>query len=164
LLAGNYIDRRENVLIVGNSGTGKTHLATALGHAACMQGKEVWFTTAAALVSELIDAYGSRRLRGFYRKLARLDLLIIDDVGYTAFSPMEAQFFFEVLRSGYERTSMVIATTIPLEKWGELFGSEAVAKAAADRLADRGHFLRATGESYWRPGRNAVATPKFRAC
>jgi DNA replication protein DnaC len=164
LLEGNYMERRENVLIVGNSGTGKTHLATALGHAACMQGKEVFFTTSSALVSDLMDAYGSRRLRHFHRRLEQLDLLIIDDVGYSAFSEMEAHLFFEVLRAGYERRSVVIATTVPLEKWGGIFGSEPVAKAAADRLSDRGHLLKASGDSYWKPGRTAVATPKFRAC
>jgi DNA replication protein DnaC len=129
-----------------------------------MQGSEVLFITASALVSELVDAYGSRRLRQFHRRLERLDLLIIDDVGYGAFSDMEAQLFFEVLRAGYERRSVVVATTVPLEKWGEIFGSEPVAKAAADRLLDRGHLLKATGESYWKPGRKAVVTPKFRAC
>lgn len=118
LLQGDYIERRENVLIVGDSGTGKTHIATALGHAACMQGREVLFTTASALVSELIDAYGSRRLRHFHRKLERLDLLIIDDVGYATFSEMEAHLFFDVLRAAYERRSLVIVTTVPLEKMG----------------------------------------------
>jgi len=164
LLEGDYIERRENVLIVGNPGTGKTHVATALGHAACLQGWEVWFTTASALVSELVDAYGSRRLRGFHRRLERLDLLIIDEMGYVPFSDLEAHLLFEVLRAGYERRSLVITTTAPLEKWGEIFGSGPVAKAAADRLCDRGHILKANGESYWKPGRKAVVTPKFRAC
>jgi DNA replication protein DnaC len=164
LLEGSYVERRENVLIVGNPGTGKTHLVTALGQAACMQGKEVLFTTAPAFVRELVDAYGSRRLRQFHRKLERLDLLMIDDLGYSVFSETEAHLFFEVLRIAYERVSVVIATTAPLEKWGAIFGNETMAKAAADRLSDRGHLLEATGDSYRKPGRKAVAAPKFRAC
>jgi DNA replication protein DnaC len=162
LLQGKYIDRRENVLIVGNPGTGKTHLATALGYSACMQGKQVLYTTASELVSELVDAYGRHRRRLFLRRLAWLDLLIIDEIGYVTFSEMEAHLLFEVLRTGYERTSLIVATTVPLEKWGELFGSEIVARAAADRLSDRGHLLKATGDSYRKPGRKAVVTPKFR--
>lgn len=164
LLGGKYIERRENVLIVGNPGTGKTHLATALGYSACLQGKEVLYATAPAFVSELVDAYGSGRIRQLHRRLARLDLLIIDELGFAGFSELEARLFFEVLRAGYERTSFIVATTVPLEKWGELFGNETVAKAAADRLSDRGHLLKATGESYRKPGRKAVVTPKFRAC
>ncbi len=164
LLGGKYIERRENVLIIGNPGTGKTHLATALGYAACVQGKEVWFTTASAFVSELVDAYGAGGLRRFHGRLDRLDLLIIDEVGYAGFSELESRLLFEVLRAGYERTSFIIATTVPLEKWGEIFGNETVAKAAADRLSDRGHLLKATGDSYRKPGRKAVVIPRFRAC
>ncbi|HEY0793717.1 MAG TPA: ATP-binding protein [Chthoniobacterales bacterium] len=163
LLEGKYIERRENVVIVGNSGTGKTHLAQALGHAACFQGKRVWFTTASALVADLIDAHERRRLRRFHRRLDRLDLLIIDELGYTRFSELGAQLLLEVLRGGYERMSFVITTTVPLEKWGEVFASESVARAATDRLTDRGHLLEATGEPYWRPGRKAVVVPRFRA-
>jgi DNA replication protein DnaC len=164
LLQGKYIERRENVIIVGNPGTGKTHLATALGYAACRQGKQVLFTTASALVSDLIDAHGSRRLRQFHRRIDRLDLLIIDDIGYMRFSEPGAQLLFEVLRAGYERMSLVITTTIPLEKWAEIFESETEARAAVDRISDRGHLLEATGDSYRRPGRKAVVTPQFRAC
>ena len=126
LLQGKYIERRENVVIVGKSGTGKTHLAAALGYAACFQRKRVLFTTAYALVSELIDSHESRRLRHFYRRLDRLDLLIVDEMGYGRFSELGAQLLFEVLRAGYERMSLVITTTIPLEKWGEAFEGEIV--------------------------------------
>ncbi len=134
LLQGNYIERRENIVIVGKSGTGKTHLAGALGYAACFQRKRVLFTTASALVSELIESHESRRLRRFYRRLDRLDLLIVDEMGYGRFSELGTQLLFEVLRAGYERMSLVITTTIPLEKWGEAFQSEYAARAAADRL------------------------------
>lgn len=163
LLQGGYIERRENVLIVGKSGTGKTHLATALGYAACRQRKRVFFITASRLVSELIDSHDSRRLRRFYRWLDRFDLLIVDELGYVRFSELEARLLFEVLRAGYERMSFVITTTVPLEKWGEVFENGIVAQTTVDRLADRGHVLEATGEAYWKAGRATVVMSKFRA-
>jgi len=164
LIEGKYIDRRENVIIVGNPGAGKTHLATALGHAACLQRKHVWFTTASALVSELIEAHERRRLRQFHRKLDRLDLLIIDEIDYVRLPDLRAHLLFEVLRTGYERTSLVITSTIPLEKWAEAFDSETAAKSAVDCVTDRGHVLEATGDSYRQPGRKAIVEPQFRAC
>ena len=159
---GKYIERRENIVIVGKSGTGKTHLASALGYAACFQRKRVLFTTASALVAELIDHHERRRLRQFYRRLGQLDLLIVDEMGYGHFSELGTQLLFKVLRAGYERTSLVVTTTFPPQKWGEAFESESVAKAAADRLTDRGHILEATGDPYWKSGRNAVVSPQFR--
>jgi DNA replication protein DnaC len=162
LLLGKYIERRENVVIVGKSGTGKTHLATALGYAACFQRKRVMFITASALVSELIDHHERRRLRRFYRRLDRLDLLIVDEIGYGRFSELGRQLLFEALRAGYERISLVITTTVSPDKWREAFGGEYLAQAAADRLTDRGHLLEATGEPYWKPGRKAVGSPQFR--
>jgi DNA replication protein DnaC len=81
LLQGKYVERRENIVIIGKSGTGKTHLAGALGYAACLQRKRVFFTTASALVTELVDNYGTHRLRHFYRRMDRLDLLIVDETG-----------------------------------------------------------------------------------
>jgi DNA replication protein DnaC len=161
LLQGEYLERRENIVIVGKSGTGKTHLAGALGYAACFQRKRVWFTTASKLVSELIDNHERRRLRHFYRRLDRLDLLIVDEMGYGRFSELGTQLLFEVLRAGYERMSLVITTTVPLEKWGEAFESEYVAGASAGRLTHRGYLLEATGDPYWKPGRKAVVSPQF---
>jgi DNA replication protein DnaC len=162
LLKGSYIERRENIVIVGKPGTGKTHLAVAVGYAACIQRKRVLFTTASALVAELINSHQNRRLRRFYRKLDRLDLLIVDEVGYVRFPELGTELFFELLRTTYERLSVVLTTTISLEKWGEVFETQSVAKATADRLTDRGHLLEATGDSYRKPGRNAVVSPQFR--
>jgi len=162
LLKGSYIERRENIVIVGKPGTGKTHLAVAAGYAACFQRKRVLFTTASALVAELIDRHENRRLRRFYRKVDRLDLLIVDEVGYVRFSEFGNQLFFELLRTTYGRLSLILTTTIPPEKWGEVFENQSVAKAAADRLTERGHLLEATGDAYRKPGRNAVNSPQFR--
>jgi DNA replication protein DnaC len=161
LLQGKYIERRENVVIVGKSGTGKTHLAEALGYAACLQNKRVLFTTASALVAELIDSHESRRLRQFYKRLDRLDLLIVDKMGDGRFSELGTRLLFEALTGGYERISLVITRTILLEKWGEVFESEYIARATVDRLTDRGHLLEATGDPYWKPGRNAVVSRNF---
>jgi DNA replication protein DnaC len=161
LLQGNYIERRENIVVVGNSGTGKTHLALAFGYAACFQKKRVLFTTASALVTELIDSCKSQRLRRFYRRLDRLDLLIVDEIGYGRFSELGTRLLFEALRAAYERMSLVVTTTIPLEKWSEIFTDESVARAAANRLLDRGHLLEATGAPYWKSGRDGVVRPQF---
>jgi DNA replication protein DnaC len=161
LLQGEYIERRENVVIVGKSGTGKTHLAVALGYAACLRRKRVFFTTTSALVSELADKYEKRRLSHFYRWLDGLDLLIVDEMGYVRFSELEARLLFEVLRGGYERMSFVITTATPMEKWVEVFGSESLARAVADRLIDRGHLLETTGDPYWKPGRKAGVISQF---
>ncbi len=158
LLQGKYIERRENIIIVGKSGTGKTHLALAFGYAACFQKKRVLFTTASALVTELIDSCEGQRLRRFYRRLDRLDLLIVDEIGYGRFSELRTQLLFEVLRAAYERMSLVVTTTIPLEKWIEIFKDESVARAAADRLLDRGHLLETAGAPYWKSGRNGVVS------
>jgi DNA replication protein DnaC len=162
LLQGKYIERRENIVIVGKSGTGKTHLAEALGYAACFQRKRVLFTTASALVTELIDSYGSHRLRHFHHRIDRLDLLIVDEMGVGPFSELGTQLLFEVLRAAYERASLIITTMIPLEKWGEAFQNESGARSVADRLTHRGHLLEATGDPYWNPGRKAIVSPQFR--
>jgi DNA replication protein DnaC len=161
LLQGKYIERRESIVIVGKSGTGKTHLPSAFAYAACFQRKRILFTTASALVSELIDHHERRRLRHYYHRLDRLDLLIVDEMGYGRFSEIGTQLLFEILRAGYERRSLGITATISPDKWGEAFGNEYIAQAAADRLTDRGHLLE-TGEPYWSPGRNAVVSPQFR--
>ena len=109
---------------------------------------------------------GILRVNGFRSESSwpryRLDLLIVDEIGYGRFSELGTQLLFEVLRAGYERMSLVITTTVSPDKWGEAFRNEYIAQAAADRLTDRGHLLEATGEPYWKPGRNAVVSPQFR--
>jgi DNA replication protein DnaC len=89
-------------------------------------------------------------------------LLIVDEMGYGLFSELGTQLLFEVLRAGYERVSLIITTTIPLEKWGEAFENESGARSVVDRLTDRGHLLEATGDPYWKPGRNSIVSPQFR--
>ena len=105
-----YVDRRENVIAVGNSGTGKTHVALGLGLAACQRGLLVGFTTAASLVHELNEARDERRLLNLRKKLARINLLIIDELGFVPLSKTGAEFLFEVFSQRYERGSVLVTT------------------------------------------------------
>ena len=108
-----YIQRRENVITVGNSGTGKTHVALGLGLAACQRGMSVGFTTAAALVHELVEARDERRLLNLQRQLSRLNLLIIDELGFVPLSRTGAELLFEVFSQRYERGSILVTTNLP---------------------------------------------------
>ncbi len=143
-----YIQRRENVIAVGNSGTGKTHLALGLGLAACQRGMSVGFTTAAALVHELMEARDERRLLNLQRQLSRLSLLIVDDLGFVPLSPTGAELLFEVFSQRYERGSILVTTNLPRGEWTEVFGSERLTGALLDRLTHHVHILEMNGDSY----------------
>ncbi len=129
-----YIQRRENIIAVGNSGTGKTHIALGLGLAACQRGMSVGFTTAAALVHELMEARDERRLLNLQRQLSRLNLLIIDELGFVPLSPTGAELLFEVFSQRYDRDSILVTTNLPFDEWTEVFGSERLTGALLDRL------------------------------
>ena len=148
LLRGEYIERKENVLLVGNPGTGKTHLATALGFAACTAGKRVRFTTTTALVTSLLEMRENRLLQRFHKQLERLDLLILDELGYVPFAKAGAELLFDVVARAYERSSLIVTTNLPFENWTEVLGSERLTGAMLDRLTHRVHILEANGESY----------------
>jgi len=148
LLVGEYITRRENVFLVGNPGTGKTHLAIALGHTACAQGRRVRFMTTSGLVTQLLEAREDRSLRRLLKQMERIELLILDELGYVPFSKAGAELLFDVISRAYERTSVIITTNLPFENWTEVLGSERLTGAMLDRLTHRVHILEANGESY----------------
>jgi DNA replication protein DnaC len=143
-----YLARRENVIALGNAGTGKTHIALGLGLAACQKGLAVAFTTAAALVHELIEARDEKRLLRLQRQLAACKLLIIDELGYVPLSPTGAELLFEVFSQRYERGSVIVTSNLPFDEWTSVFGSERLTGALLDRLTHHVHILEMNGESY----------------
>jgi DNA replication protein DnaC len=148
LAQGGYLDKRENLILMGNSGTGKTHLATALGLIACQQGRKVRFFTAAGLINQLTEAQASLRLSYLERTLAQMDLLIIDEIGYVPFSEKGAQLFFQVVAQSYERQSLIMTTNLDFSQWPQVFGSEQLTGALLDRLTHHAHILTMNGESF----------------
>jgi DNA replication protein DnaC len=143
-----YIARRENIIALGNSGTGKTHIALGLGLAACQKGLSVGFVTAAALVHELIEARDEKRLLRYQRQLAGHKLLIIDELGYVPLSQTGAELLFEVFSQRYERGSTIVTSNLPFDEWTSVFGSERLTGALLDRLTHHVHILEMNGESY----------------
>jgi DNA replication protein DnaC len=148
LARGSYIERRENVIALGNSGTGKTHIALGLGLAACQRGMSVGFATAAALVHELLEARDEKRLLRLQKQLAGYQLLIIDELGFVPLSKSGAELMFEVFSQRYERGSTLVTSNLPFDEWTEVLGSERLTGALLDRLTHHVHILEMNGESY----------------
>jgi DNA replication protein DnaC len=143
-----YILRRENIIALGNSGTGKSHVALGLGLAACQRGFSVVFTTAAQLVHQLIEARDEKRLLRLQRELQAARLLIIDELGYVPLSPTGAELLFEVFSQRYEHGSTIVTSNLPFEEWTAVLGSERLTGALLDRLTHHVHILTMNGESY----------------
>ena len=132
-----YVDGRENVIAIDNSDTGKTHVALGLGLAACQRGLSVGFTTAASLVHELIEARDERRLLNLQKKLGRLKLPIVDELGFVPLSRTGAELLFDVFSQRCERGSVLVTTNLPFDEWTEVFGSERLTGTLQDRLTHR---------------------------
>jgi DNA replication protein DnaC len=143
-----WIERRENVIALGPSGTGKTHVALGLGLAACQKGMSVGFITAAALVHELMEARDERRLLRLQKQMANHKLLIIDELGFVPLSKTGAELLFELISQRYERGSTLITSNLPFDEWTEIFGSERLTGALLDRLTHHVNILEMNGNSY----------------
>jgi DNA replication protein DnaC len=142
-----FIERRESVLRLGGPGTGKTPVAIGLAAAACQRGKRVRFFRVTELLTQLLEAREERVLGRLRSQLARLDLLVLDEFGYVPASQVGAELLLDVLSTSYERTSVIVTTNLPFERWAEVLGNERLVGATLDRLTHRCHLLEATGES-----------------
>ncbi len=148
LAAGDYLKERRNVILMGKSGAGKTHLATALGIEACRQSKRVRFVTGYALANELIEARTERDLNRLLGRYARLDLLILDELGYVPFSKEGAELLFQILAERHERGSVIITTNLGFADWTQVFGDPNMTAALLDRLTHRANIIECTWDSY----------------
>lgn len=148
LARGEWIEQKFNACLIGNSGTGKTHVAIALGQAACRQNKRVRFFTAAALVNLMEEAQKQFRLDRFLGQLDKADLLILDELGYLSFSRTGAELLFQVFADRYERASILITSNLPFGDWGQIFQGERMTAALLDRFTHRCHIFEMNGESY----------------
>lgn len=148
LAQGEYIRQAKNVIFGGNSGTGKSHLAIALGMAACMQSFHVGFYTAADLVNTLLEAQSQYKLSRLESKLQALDLLIIDELGYLALAENGVKLLFNVFSHRYEQKSTLVTTNLPFEQWDTVFHDPAMTVALVDRLTHHCHLVQMNGDSY----------------
>jgi len=154
-----WIDRAENVLLLGESGTGKTHIATALAVAACQQHRRVRFTTLAGLANELIEAQDELGLARAINRYNRIDLLIIDELGYLALPAGAAELVFQVISARNEKASLIITTNLPFSEWTRVFADARLAKAVIDRLTHHAHIID-TGTESWRFNHGLTATAR----
>ena len=148
LAEGGYIARAEPVVFLGECGTGKTHLMTGLCVAACRQRRRVRFTTAAALVNELVEAKQQLQLRRALARWARYDVLAIDELGYVPVAELGAEFLFQVVAERAERTAVLLTTNLPFSEWMQVIPNPRLCKALLDRLTDRAHIIETGTESF----------------
>jgi DNA replication protein DnaC len=143
-----WVEQKSNLCCVGNSGTGKTHLAVALGQAACRAGRRVKFYTAQGLVTQLEEAQKQYRLERMLTSLSKIELLIVDELGYISFSRSGAELLFQVFADRYERGSILITSNLPFGEWGSIFQGDRMTAALLDRLTHRCTIFEMNGESY----------------
>ena len=148
LAGGGYIRERRNVIFLGRSGTGKTHMATALGIEACKNNFRSRFVTCYGLVNELIEARQERTLQRLIQKYVRYELLILDELGYIPFTKEGAELLFQVLAERHERGSVMITTNLGFADWTQVFGDAAMTAALLDRLTHKAHIINCPWESY----------------
>lgn len=148
LARGEWLDQQANCCFIGNAGTGKTHLAIALGLAACRQGRRVRFCTAANLVNRLEQAQKQYQVERVLSQLDKTDLLIVDELGYLSFSRVGAELLFQVFTDRYERKSLLLTSNLPFSEWAQIFQGERMTAALLDRLTHRCHIFEMNGESF----------------
>jgi DNA replication protein DnaC len=143
-----FVKRAENVLLVGSSGTGKTHLASALAIEACRKKQSVRFFTVSQLVESLLEARSERSLGRMRAALKKVDLLVLDELGFVPLPPSGAELLFDVVSDRYEKASIVLTTNLPFQEWTSVLPSEALVHAMLDRLTHHVHILEMNGRSY----------------
>lgn len=148
LARGEYIQQKQGLILIGNPGLGKTHLALGLASAACREGRRVRFWTAAGLVNELIQAQDEHRLHRFIASALKLDLVVLDELGFIPFSQNGAQALFTFCSELYERLALIITTNLKFADWVQVFGDERLTAALLDRLTHHAHIIELLGESY----------------
>ena len=148
LAEGGYIERSEPVVLIGECGTGKSHLATGLCLAACRQKRRVRFVTAAALVNELVEAKQNNQVRRMMTRWQKFDLIAIDEVGYVPLADVGAEFLFQVISERAERAAIIVTTNLPFSEWTTVFPNPRLCKALLDRITDRAHIIETGTESF----------------
>ena len=148
LAEGEYLARAEPVILLGEPGTGKTHLATGLALAACRQRKRVRFATAAALVNELVEAKHHNELSRVLGRWSRVDLIVLDELGYVPLAEVGAELLFQLISERAEKTAVIVTTNLPFSEWPQVFPNARLCKAMLDRLTDRAHIIETGTESY----------------
>ena len=146
LAEGGYLERAEPVLLVGDPGTGKSHLATGLAIAACRQRRRVRFTTAAALVNQLVEA--QREQSRMLARWSRVELIVIDELGYVPLAEVAAELLFQIIAERAEKAAVIVTTNLPFSEWPQVFTNARLCKAVLDRLTDQAHIIETGSESY----------------
>mgnify|MGYP001569386768 CR=1 FL=1 len=146
----NFLTERRNVILIGNSGTGKTHLAIAVGIRACEENYRVTFRTAAGLINEMVEARNENRLSAYIRQFKKIDLLIIDELGYVTFDQAGAELLFQLLATRYETMSTIITSNLGFSEWVKVFHDKTLTAAILDRITHHAMILNMNGQSFRR--------------